>query len=144
MLYMLHGGIAWRALHHEFPPWQTVYHDLWVWWDGGTREHIKAAPRELGRVRDSREARPSGAVIESQATKTTETGGPRGDDGGKKVHGRKRHILADTTGLLKVHLPGADVQDRDDAKLLLALLGTLFPRLAMLWADAGYQGPCAA
>ena len=61
------------------------------------------------------------------------------------MSGRKRHILVDTTGLLlKVHVHPADVQDRDGAQLLLALLGTAFPRLAHLWADAGYQGACAA
>ncbi len=86
---------------------------------------------------------PSGAILGNQSVKTTKKGG-RGYDGGKKVNGRKRHILIDTIGLLLlVRVHPADVQDRDGAKLLLAGLGARFPRLAKLWGDAAYQGPCA-
>ena len=73
--------------------------------------------------------------------RTTEVGGPRGYDGGKKVSGRKRQVLVDTQGnLLKAKVHPADVHDRRGAELLLQGLAAQFPRLALLWADSAYQG----
>lgn len=76
MLYVLRGGIAWRSMPHEFPPWQTVYHYFRLWRDDGTWERINAALRERVRIRDGRQAQPSGAILDSQSVKTTEKGGP--------------------------------------------------------------------
>ena len=75
MLYVLRGGIAWRLLPHEFPPWQTVYHYFRIWRMDGTWERINAALRERVRVRAGRDPQPSGAILDSQSVRTTEKGG---------------------------------------------------------------------
>jgi len=75
MLYVLRGGIAWRALPHEFPPWQSVYHYFRAWRRDGTWERLNDAVRERERVRQGRAAQPTGAILDSQSAKTTEKGG---------------------------------------------------------------------
>ena len=84
MLYVLRGGIAWRSLPHEFPPWQTVYHYFRLWRDDGTWERINATLRERCRVRDGRQAQPSGAIVDSQSVRTTEKGGRAGTTGARR------------------------------------------------------------
>lgn len=141
MLYVLKTGCAWRFLPETFPPWGTVFSQFRRWRINGTWERIHTHLREMVRVRLGRNAQPSAGIIDSQSAKTTEAGGPRGFDGGKKVNGRKRHILVDTLGLiLRVAVHPADIQDRDGGKLVLQDLREDYPNLDHVWADRGYTG----
>lgn len=141
ILYLLRAGCSWRMLPHDFPAWETVYGYFWQWRDTMLFEKINDILRVAVRESEGREDSPSVAIIDSQSVKTTEQGGDRGYDAGKKVNGRKRHILVDTIGLLMcVLVHSADIQDRDGAKLLLAKVKDQFPRLQLIWADGGYAG----
>jgi putative transposase len=121
MLYVLRGGIPWRLLPHDLPKWKTVYDYFWKWRRAGTWEEINGHWRERVRVAAGRQALPTAAILDTQTVKTAHAGGPRGYDGGKKLKGRKRHLLVDTLGLvLKAFVHEADVRDPDAAPALIA------------------------
>jgi transposase len=98
IFYVVRAGCPWRLLPNDLPPWETIYRWFAVWRDDGRFERMNHALVMADRERVGRAASPSAAIIDSQSVKTTEAGGPRGYDAGKKVNGRKRHALVDTDG----------------------------------------------
>ena len=141
ILYLLRSGCSWRMLPKDFPPYTTVHEYYRRWRKDGTVIRIHDALRRQVRTEAGRDPEPSAGVIDSQSAKTTEVGGEHGYDAGKKINGRKRHLLVDTMGLvLMVVVHTANIQDRDGARLLFAKAKGLFPRLQRIWADGGYAG----
>jgi putative transposase len=139
IFYILRTGCQWRQLPRDFPPWGTVASQFYRWRQSGLWERIHHALHRRARLHAGKRARPTAAILDSQSLKTTEVGGKRGHDAGKKVTGRKRHILVDTLGwLIACVVHPADVQDEDGTEWVLDKAQVRFPRLQKIWADSRY------
>ena len=140
VFYVLKTGCQWRNVPADFARWGTVYHYFRLWKRNGLWIAIHTHLREHVRLVEGRNRKPSAAIIDSQSVKSTESSDERGYDAGKKVNGRKRHILVDTIGLLlRVMVLPAHIQDRDGATYVL----TAFFLASIFVADVlyGYFDP---
>lgn len=149
IFYITRGGCAWRMLPHDLPPWKTVYHYFRGWRKDGTWQRLNDTLRQDVRQKAGRPAQPSAAILDSQSVKTSQGGQARGFDGGKKITGRKRHLVVDTLGLVLIAMvTAANVQDVHAGRQVLQKLHAWFQRadnsaggrLALIWADGGYRG----
>jgi transposase len=145
ILYLNRAGCSWRQLPHDFPPWDTVYWYFKCWNANGTTDRIHDALRDAARDAAGRDPMASAGIVDAQSVKGADTVGrdSRGYDGGKKVNGRKRHVVVDTIGLLvAVLVTAASLQDRDGGRLVLDKARMKMPSITLVWADGGYAGRC--
>ena len=145
IMYVLSTGCQWRYIPKDLPPRSTLNGYFQRWQYDGTLHAIHFELYQKCREQADREASPTACIVDSQSVKSAEKGGgnidPKGYDAAKKISGIKRHIVVDTEGLLMhavVHT--ADIQDRDGGILLLSTMFGLYPFIAKLFADGGYQG----
>jgi transposase len=148
ILYQVRSGGAWRMLPADLPPWQTVYSYFRAWGADGTLDRIHDALREQVRTKqEQRSPAPSAGIVDSQSVKGADTvcAATRGYDAGKRINGRKRHIVVDTIGLLLVVIvSAASVQDRDGGRCILKALHRAFGSVRHVFADGGYRGRLVA
>ena len=141
IFYLLKTGCQWRQLPGDFPAWQSVYYYFRKWSRDGTFKKLHDYLRGLLRRRAGKETSPSVGVIDSQSVRGTYRGKERGIDGGKRVKGRKRHIVTDTQGLvLAVKVHPANRHDSKAAPEVIRQLKGEFKRMKKIYADGGYRG----
>jgi transposase len=141
LFYLIRAGCSWRLLPKCFPPFTTVQNRFYAWRDSGLWEQIVCVLVMTVREAEGKSPAPGVVIADSQSVKTTEAGGPRGYDAGKKINGRKRHLAVDTLGLpIKCQVTSADVQDRDALPDLLAAVSRKSPWVKLAFVDGGYAG----
>lgn len=141
ILYLVFSGIQWRMMPNDYPPWSTVYGYFQKWQNDGTWYQIHERLRSELREKKGRHKHPTAGAADSQSVKTTSVPSSRGFDAGKKINGRKRHLLVDTLGLIMVVVvTTACVQDRDGLKKLVLSFGVHRKKLRKIWVDGGYRG----
>ncbi|GAA2916421.1 IS5-like element ISMac15 family transposase [Streptosporangium fragile] len=139
VLYVLGTGCAWRLVPHDLAPWDAAYRWFRAWTADGTWDRVHDALRQKVRTAQGRDPQPSAAVLDSQSVRTHQGGQAVGFDAGKRVRGRKRHLLVDTCGLvLRAVVHSASVQDRAGAKLVLSGIRAAFPQVGLVRVDGGY------
>lgn len=140
--YVATTGCAWSLLPRDFPPVSTVRYYFYRWRDSGLLHEINRAVVAMARRAQGRNRQPTAGVIDSQSVKTSENTSLSGFDAGKKIKGRKRHIMTDTCGhLLALNVHTANIQDRDGAPGVFARLRREAQKLRHVFADGGYAGP---
>ena len=139
--YIASTGCQWAMLPKDFPPFTSVQYYFYRMRDCGLLDVINEALVDACRLVAGRNAEPTAAIIDSQSVKTTESGGITGFDAGKKIKGRKRHIMTDTQGnLLYAEIHSADIQDRNGASQVIKNTCQSWPTISHLFADGGYAG----
>jgi transposase len=142
--YVVRTGCSWRLLPKDFPQWQNVYRSFRRWSEQGKFEQMHDRLRAQWREREGRAATPTAAVLDAQSTRHSPQGGTSGYDAGKKIKGRKRHLVTDTLGLvLAVSVSAASVQDRDGAHPVMASTMAKYPTVETIFVDSAYAGQCA-
>ena len=141
IFYVVKGGIHWRLMPVDFPPWQTVYGRFRRWKLSNLWAALNDALRTLVRTAAGKDRQPTAAILDSQSVKSAGHGGAVGYDAGKRIKGRNRHLLVDTLGLvLGVVVTPADTTEREGAKAVLLRVLAWFAWLRLLWVDGGYTG----
>jgi len=142
ILYVTKSGCQWAMMPTQFGRWKTVYGYFNRWSQQGVWQQILEVLTQQERQRQGRQPTPSAGSVDSQSIKTATQGETKGYDAGKKINGRKRHLLVDTLGLIiRVLVTAADEGDREGLMgLLTAYFSTGIKRLKKLWVDGGYSG----